>query len=208
MIEAWNTIANMKVLDASLTSFFEVIESEIKGQSCWTLNGSERIHDQETPNGWCRYARYMRYSLSKIPRGEGRNRGPGHLTVGVELWREVMDERKIWIHAKQPLIYVGFWPKGNDWWNEWMALDCLGAPTDEEVVEPTKDAPYLWTYNGRDNSRWSLCDWFFVLRLCSIRCREDVLQEIVIPLRSLLVDDNDLHTAFGTTHAISTITDH
>ncbi|MCY4488262.1 MAG: hypothetical protein OXF11_14270 [Deltaproteobacteria bacterium] len=200
----WNTIANMQALDASLASFFQVIENEISGQDCWGFHNSTEVASLVTPNGWCWYASYMRYSLRRIPRGKGRQRGPGNLTVGVELWREVTDQDNLWEHAKQPLIYVGFCP-GNDYWCDDMALDCLGAPTwypDGEIHPPTEKDPKLWTWNGEDGDRWSLRSWFFVLQLCSIERREDIEKNIVAPLRSLLVDNSDPNTVFFETQVL------
>ena len=200
----WNTIANMQALDASLGSFFQVLESEISIQDCWRLHGAEEIACSNTPNNWCYYTSYVRYSLRRIPRGENRQRGPGNLTIGVELWREVDNQENLWEHAKQPLIYAGFSP-GNDYWSDDMALDCRGVPTwypDGEIHQPTEDDPYLWTWNGEDEDRWSLRNWFFVLPLCSIGRREDIQSEIIAPLRSLLVDNSDPNTVFDGRQAI------
>ncbi len=194
----WNTIANMWALDASLGSFFQVLENEIANQDCWRLQDSKEFDDLTTPNVWCCYAYYVQYSLRKIPKGEGRNRGPGNLTVGVELWREVVDQENLWEHATQPLIYVGFSP-GNDYWSDDMALDCRGAPkwyTGGEITQPDCNDPYLWKWNGEDEHRWSLRNWFFVLQLCSIECREDIENNIIVPVRSLLVGNDDPNTAF------------
>ena len=126
----------------------------------------------------------------------------------MELWREVAGRETPWEHAKQPLIYVGFSP-GNDYWSDDMALDGLGSPTwypDGEVDPQTENYPYLWTWNGKDKDRWSLRDWFFVLQLCSIECREDIENEIMAPLRSLLADNGDTNMAFDGKRALRTIT--
>ena len=200
----WNTIANMKALDASLGPFFEVLENEIRSQDCWSYRDSEEIACLSTPNGWCWYTSYVRYSLRQIPRGKGRQRGPGNVTVGVELWREVADHENPWKYAKQPLFYIGFSP-GNDWWSDDMALDYRGSPAwypDGEVTPPTENAPYLWTWNGEDSDRWSLRNWFFVLPLCSIKRREDIENEIIAPLRSLLVNNSDPNEVFDGRRAI------
>ena len=200
----WNTFANVHALDDSLESFFQVLENAISSQKCWRFRNSEEIASLTTPNGWCYYASYRRYSLLRIPRGEGRQRGPGNLTVGVELWREVYDQDNLWEYAKQPLIYVGFSPR-NDYWSDDMALDCLGSPTwyrDEEVRPPTKEDPHLWIWNGEDGVRWSLRSWFFVLQLCSIERREDIESNILAPLHSLLVDNIEPNTAFFETPAL------
>ena len=203
----WNTIANMQALDASLGSFFEVTESEIGRQDCWRFRDSDEVECLSTPNGWCSYASYVRYSLLRIPRGERRQRGPGNLTVGVELWREVASQESPWEHAKQPLVYVGFCP-GNDYWSYDMALDPLGESTwysDSEIAPPEDDDPYLWIWNCDDEDRWSLRRWFFVLQLCSIECREDIEKEIITPIRSLLVDNTDPNIAFDGTQAVRTV---
>lgn len=201
----WNTIANMRALDTSLGLFFEVLKSEIGNQDCWELWGSKEDAPSKTPNNWCSYALYMRYSLRKIPRGRGRNRGPGDLTVGVELWREVAEQEDLWEQAKQPLIYVGFSPGKNDWWSDDMALDCRGSPawhSDEKVVSPTEDTPYLRRWSDNDRGRWSRRSWFFALPLCAIGRREDIETEIMVPLRALLVDNSGPGTAFDGTRAI------
>ena len=203
----WNTVANMQALDASLGSFFEVAESEIRRQDCWRVGECKELTRVRTPNRWCCYTAYARYTLRKIPRGENRNRGPGNLTIGVELWREVANQEDPWEHAKQPLIYVGFSPK-SDHWSDDMALDCLGEPTwypDSELAPPEDNAPYLWTWNGEEKDRWSLRNWFFVLQLCSIECQEDIANEIIIPVRSLLVDNSDPNIAFDGTQAVRTV---
>lgn len=201
----WNTIANMWTLDVSLSSFFETLESEIASQDCWRYNASEEIAALRTPNQWCWYASYWRYSLRRI---QGSERGvPGHLTVGVELWRETAEQECLWVHARQPLIYVGFSP-GNDWWSDDMAVNCLGSPlsyADGQVEPPTENAPYLWTWAGEDEERWNRRNWFFVLLLCSIEHKEDIVNNIVAPLRSLLVTNSDRDAAFGGTQAINTV---
>lgn len=204
----WNTITNMGTLDASLGSFFQVLGDEIGAQNCWRLKD---VHDEATlatSNEWCYYAYYVRYSLLRIQRGAERYRGPGNLTIGVELWREVTNQENIWEYAKQPLIYVGFSPRRRDYWSDDMALDFQGAPKwypDGDVACPTDDAPYLWTWRGEGEDRWSLRDWFFVLPLCSIERREDIQNEIIAPLRSLLHDNYDPNTAFSGRRALSTI---
>ena len=204
MTDVWNTIANMKVLDDSIESFFQVLASEIEKQDCWKFKTSEQVAALATPMDWCWYAIYMRYSLYRI--GGGERRVPGDLTVGVELWREVIDQENAWVYAKQPLIYTGFSPKTkNGWWSENMALDYRKVPAQYpggEIISPTKDAPYLWKWNGEDQNRWSRCKWFFVLPLFSIGSREDVGNEIIAPLRSLLVNNSDSNTAFEGRQAI------
>ena len=203
----WNTIANMRALDASLGSFFQVLESEITSQDCWRFHDSEEFDSLTTPNGWCDYTYYVRYSLRKVPKGKGRNRGPANLTIGVELWREVVDQENLWEHAKQPLIYVGFSP-GNDYWSDDMALDCLGSPTwytDGEIVQPDDDDPYLWTCNGEGEDRWSLRNWFFALPLGAIERREDIENEIISPVRSLLIDNYNPNAAFDRKQAVRTV---
>ena len=203
----WNTIANMKTLDASLGSFFQVLEGEIGNQNCWIFDGSESLPNLKSPNGWYRHTAHVRYSLRRIPRGEGRKRGPGNLTVSVELWREVSNQDNLWEHAKRPLIYVGFSPR-KDYWSDDMALDCRGSSiwyTDEGIVPPEDNNPYLWTWSGDNEDRWSLRNWFFVLQLCTIERREDIEREIISPVRSLLVDNGDRNSIFHGKQAVRTV---
>lgn len=205
----WNTITNMKALDISIESFFQAFGSEISNTNCWRLETSiELSTNLRTSNNWCWFAQYMRYTLHRIGiRGGDERRVPGNLTVGVELWREVTNQENLWEHAKQPLIYVGYSPR-NDYWSDNMALDCLGSPTwysDGEIAPPRDNNPYLWTWNGEDNDRWSLRNWFFVLPLCSVGRREDIENEIIVPLRSLLIDNSDRQTAFDGRRAIRTV---
>ena len=137
----WNTIANMMTLDASVQSFFRVIEEKINDQDCWRLIGSEEESSSTSANGWCCYAWYIRYPLRRVPHGEEHNRGPANLTVGLELWREVTDQGEAWQYAKQPLVYVGFSPGKDNYWGEDMACDYRGRPAHEEVVSPTQGSP-------------------------------------------------------------------
>lgn len=204
----WNTIANMRALDASISSFFRALESKIATQNGWRFLESEEIYCPKTSNGWCYYASYWRYSLRRVPRGTNRNRGPGNLTVGVELWRDVVDDRNAWPYAKHPLIYVGFSPYQNDdyCWADDMACDHLGttpAYPNDEIVPPTENAPYLWTWSG-EKGRWSLRNWFFVLSMFAISDREDIQREIVGPLYSLLVENGNPAEIFQETQVIQT----
>lgn len=204
----WNTIANMRTLDASIISFFRVLEEQISDQDSWRLGDSEEAASSSFPNGWCRYASYIRYPLRRVPKGEGRNRGPANLTVGVELWREVANQGDVWQYASEPLIYVGFCPEKSDWWDDGMACDYRGIPVqfaDGQIVPPTENTPYLWTWNGEnEDDRWSLRNWFFVLEMFSITDRENIQKDIIGPLCSLIVDNADGVVAFEGTTVIRT----
>ncbi len=196
----WNTVANMRALDASIVSFFRVLEEQIGDQALWQLGESEEVASSNSPNGWCRYAWYRLYPLRRVPRGEARNRGPANLTVGVELWREVANQENAWQYAKEPLIYVGYCPKKNDYWGEDMACDYQGIPfqyPDDEVVAPTEGAPYLWTWNGEEEDvRWSLRTWYFILKMFSINSREEIQAQVIRPLKSLIGDNANRDVAF------------
>ena len=204
----WNTVANMRVLDASIVSFFRALEEQISDQALWQLVDPEEAASSSSPNGWCRNAWYGLYPLRRVPRGEGRNRGPANLTVGVELWREVPSQENAWQYAREPLIYVGYCPARNDWWHEDMACDYQGIPVhypSGEVMAPTKGTPYLWTLNGEDvDARWSLRNWYFILKLFSTHSRDEIRNEIIDPLKSLIGDNASRDVAFQRSSVIQT----
>lgn len=210
MTDVWNTIENMRRLDASVNSFFEVLEGELENEGPLTGTDAKNAGSKYTDKGWCYYAEYRRYRLKRPTPDTGRSKFFGNLTVGVELWREVDEPSAAWCHAREPLIYVGFTPgrSPNNYWNEEMALDYHGSPLPaiegDQTVEPTETAPWLWLWDG-DNSEeetWDQRNWFFVLRLFDIDSTEALQLQIIEQLRNLLVDKLSPQQAFSNRKAI------
>ena len=196
MTDVWNTIENMRRLETSVNSFFEVLEREVESQGPLTGTEPNDAGGKYTDKGWCYLAEYRRYRLKWPAPDTGRSRFFGNLTVGVELWRKIDKPSDAWCYARESLIYVGFSPGSspNNYWDKEMALDYRGTPLPsmegDQIVEPTERAPWLWLWGGDnpEEQRWDKRNWFFVLRLFDIDSTEAVLFEIIEPLRNLLVD--------------------
>ena len=210
MTDIWNTVENMRQIEASLCSFFEVLEHELERQGPLTGSESKIAGEKRTDKGWCYYAEYRRYRLKRPAPDTGRSRFFGNLTVGIELWREIDEPSDAWCHAREPLIYVGFTPGSgpNNYWDQQMALDYRGSPLPamkgDQTVEPIEEAPWLWLWEGDDSEekRWDQRSWFFVLRLFDIDSTKAVQLQILEPLRSLLVDRLRPQNAFANTTAV------
>ena len=208
----WQTIANMRQLDFSLQSFYQILESDLVNQK-GPLSCTKPIktYSSRTEEGWCCYTDFRVYELRRRNPDTRRHKYLGRLTVGVELWRDVDgSEPGGWTHAKAPMIYVGFCPE-KDHWPEGMALDCRGRPVGVpeweggKVVPPTETAPCLWEWvydNDIADGTWDERIWYFALRLFDIDSREAIQTEIMEPLRSLLGDGESSIEAFRNKKAI------
>ena len=200
MTDVWNTVANMRSIEASLYSLFQILECDLCDQHFGAFQGSSELATKPTPRGWCYYADYRCYRFNNPPQGRTGHPGLlGHLTVGVELWRELEDPNDAWLHAQEPLIYVGFAPK-NDWWDERLALDYRGVPVtqyDGTISSPGDETQCLWVWNGEGVRDWRSISWFFALPLFSIASREDVLEEIIGPVGSLLTGSSPIDAFNG-----------
>ena len=210
MTDVWNTIENMRRLEVSVNSFFEVLERELENQGPLTGTESKGAGEKDTDKGWCYYAEYRRYRLKWPALDTGRSRFFGNLSVGVELWREIDEPSDAWCHAREPLIYVGFTPgrSPNNYWDQEMALDYRGSPLPAveggQTLKPTETTPWLWLWEGDDSEekRWDQRNWFFALRLFDIDSTEAVQFEIIEPLENLLVDKLPPQQSFTNRKAI------
>ena len=211
MSDVWNTIENMRRLDTSISSFFDVLEEELENEGPLIGTDPNNAGTEYTDKGWCCYAEYRRYRLKKMAPNTGKYRIFGNLTVGVELWREVDEPSAAWCHAREPLIYVGFTPgrDSDNYWDQAMALDYRGSPLPagegDRTVEPTEMVPWLWLWEGDESEeeRWDRRNWFFMLRLFDINSKEALQLEIIEPLENLLADGLSPYQAFRSRKAIT-----
>ena len=136
------------------------------------------------------------------------------LTVRTELWREQevdQNEKSDWIHATSPLVYIGFCPDKDDYWEEEsLKLDVWGSPivyedNEGKIVEPTDKNPWLWEWQlecNKDEKEWSERDWFYAVPLFDINSTNDIQKQILDPLKSLLVNNKSPEEAFKDKKAI------
>ena len=208
----WQTIQNMRELGSSINAFWPALCTAFS-RDCNLIYIAEQIYGEAdcTACQWT-YIYENRVYVLKERRQRGRDKNHGHLTVGVELWREVNDEPQ-WIHAREPLIYVGFDPMRDSYWTKTdMKLDQHGRFRGElvsgRILSCEQNQP-LWKYvyeEIREENEWKERSWFFVLPLFSIRSPIDIRTEIVTPIRRLFNGDGPAE-AFVGTNAIPTIPD-
>ena len=205
----WTTIENMRKLDCSVHSFFEILERRLFSEDLRQIKFTYwRSESRSTRNGWCYFAEYNHYFLRKMNQNTGRFNNAGVLTVAIELCREI-DPCSEWKHAREPLIYVGFHHtrnrKPNDYWSyDYMALSSFGEPFEREgILPPNEERPALWIWDdGNANREWDMRSWFFALQMFDIDTPNAVDHEIIHPLNRLLIDNSDAQQVFAERKAL------
>ena len=194
----WQTVENMRQIGDSIQSLFSVLELELRGVNCF--RGVEDITpknaDSWVGSGWCAASEYGVYKLTRKTSRPGRPPVIGAISVRIEIWRDVDDDSSSiseWPYKKTPLIYVGFDPKQDEYWDETcLYLDHQGRP--EQNCEgmsicASAEASWLWEWRNADNGgggAWYERSWFFVVPLFAINNRKDVEVNIVAPVKALL----------------------
>lgn len=171
----WQSIENMRLLEPSLSSFWGVIDDQLREGEFFASVEQTSEGESTTENGWCSYSEYAIYSLRKRHTETRRVRFFGELSVRIELWREVEEgSSSVWSYSKSPLIYVGFTPTRNDAWDEeLMYLDQHGCPGQDDNICILEDSPWLCEYwigddDDDDNEDWNTRSWFFAVPLGAI----------------------------------------
>lgn len=193
----WQTIQNMKKLGSSINRFWPALCTEFSRDCNQIYIADEKYGEAEdTACGWARIYESGVYALRRKQEGvRGRDPKCGELTIGVELWREVDDDPD-WVHAREPLIYIGFAPGNDAYWTKTdMRLDQHGKFIDNlesgvsGVIRSTEQDRRLWeyVYTEQENpvDEWNQRTWFFVLPLFSIHSPENIRTEIVTPIQGL-----------------------
>ena len=209
----WQNLENMRKLGTAVNSFYSVLGKKL--EESFTKGKPIDVEEEELTEGdWCCFATCWVYTL-KITKPNGSKQACP-LSVRTELWREINNDKSDWEHAKSPLIYIGFDPdlpkKGNAWGNDYLKLNEWGQPVhndeDCEIVEPAPNKnPYLWEWPSEDKANksensWSERSWFFVVPLFDINSTNDIQEQILDPLKSLLVDNKSPEDAFRDSKAI------
>ena len=150
----WQTIQNMKKLGSSINRFWSALRTEFS-RDCNQIYIADDINREEenTACGWaCIYESGVYVLKRRQENVPGRDPKCGELTIGVELWREV-DDNPDWVHAREPLIYIGFTPSNNDndyWTKTDMRLDqhgeFIGELENGGICRPTEQDRRLWEY--------------------------------------------------------------
>ena len=199
MTVVWQTIQNVRELGSSINRFWPALCTEFS-RDCNRIYIADEMDGggEDTACRWARIYQYGVYRLKeKRPNGRGRDRNPGALTIGVELWRDVCGETE-WSRAHDPFIYVGFSPDHKDPWYG-MKLDqhgkCIDGFGSGRVLSTEQSRP-LWTWvDEQENLEaavlkgWNDRSWFFVLPLFSICSPENIRTEIVTPIQRLFNGD-------------------
>ena len=185
----WQTIENMRKLDASLGSFDNILNSRLESQLCelsvnWIKGTGDNL---STNNGWAEYAWWYTCRLAWRTQGSPN---VGAVTFKIELWRPVDENAAPWRHARTPLIYVAFSPDHKDPWEE-VGLNQYGDPWDtsgNKFENQRQESIWLWEWNdGTSQTLWQKRYWFYAVPLTALDSDESVGSEIVDPLKGLLL---------------------
>ena len=190
----WQTVENMRQIGDSIESLYSVLELELRGVNCFRSVEyiTPRNAESWVGSGWCCASEYRVYKLTRMTSGPGRPPVLGAITVGIELWRDVDDDSSSiseWPYKKTPLVYVGFDPDQEDYWDgTHLLLDQYGKAKDPNIGA-LDEARWLWEWRNTDNGddgAWSTRSWFFFMPLRAINNRQDVEVNIVAPVKALL----------------------
>ena len=189
----WQTVENMRQIGDSIESLYSVLESELKGANCFRSveDITPRNADSWVGSNWCAASECGVYKLTRMT-SSGRPPVLGAITVRIELWRDVDDDSSSmseWPYKKTPLIYVGFDPNQDDYWDKTnLLVDQYGKANDPNIGA-LNEARWLWEWgntNNGDDGAWCTRSWFFFMPLCAINNRQDVEVNIVAPVKALL----------------------
>ena len=207
----WQTIENMRHLGLAVNSFYSVLGKKLE-ESFTKCKPLDSETEELIQGEWCCFSTCRSYTLN-ILKPKNKIKQPCPLSVRTELWREVDHTgNSDWKHAKTPLIYIGFSPdKGDPWVEEYLKLDMWGSPTmyevdDGKIVEPTTDGNlWLWEWQSEynDNNKWSERSWFFAIPLLDISSATDIQEQILDPLKSLLLNNKSPENSFEGKKAIT-----
>ena len=188
----WNTLENMRRLDASLASFDDVLKAQLARRFHVKWIDLNQPYYHWTENDWACYAYWCAYKLRGTPHGARRRSYVGAATFKIELWRPADDHSTPWCHPKTPLIYVAFSPNHKDPWEE-VGLDQYGNPLvvdDVRIDCPRQDSIWLWEWTGNNRQPlWRNRSWFFAVPLTAVNSHETVGAEIVDPLGALVLTE-------------------
>ena len=203
-LRIWQTIENMRTLDASLGSFDSILENQLEEKFTveW-IKGTGGTH--ETDNRWAEYAWWYACKLKGQPSGTSKKKYVGAATFKIELWRSVDSDHSAWRHARTPLIYIAFCPDQKDPWGE-IGLDQFGDPVDVDGVGikcPHSASNWLWEWTkNKPRAQWRKRSWFFAVPLSALDSDESIGSEIVKPLEDLVLTKMSTEEIFKDKRAI------
>ena len=190
-LRIWQTIENMRTLDASLGAFDRILEKQLEEKfSVEWIKGTGGTHG--TDNSWVEYAYWYACKLKGQPLGASRKKCVGAATFKIELWRSVGSHHSAWRHARTPLIYIAFCPDQKRPWEE-VGLDQFGNPVAEDGIGiecPQSGSNWLWEWTkNKPGARWRKRSWFFAVPLTALDSDESIGAEIVKPLEDLVLTE-------------------
>ena len=105
-----------------------------------------------------------------------------HIALNVVLY----DEKEVNIKGWEPSIYIMFSDDREPFEEGWLVNDML---EDDEFRQSKKDQRLWCTYNAEGADDYS--EWLYVVPLVKINSVEDIINELVEPVRKVLEEDID-----------------
>ncbi len=109
----------------------------------------------------------------------GRSPKRGRIEYAVSLWRKEDERGTAWMGARQSKLYVAYVPpKAEGWFPDTLLVDGNGESPEARPMSTRR-----WTSN---RSGLMAGAWFFCVRLLALQSREDLMREVVNPLRLMM----------------------